>query len=131
MSDVDETFFTVIGCMDGRVQDPVAKFGREKFGAMFADTITEAGLVGLLQSSLSDEFVSNLKKKIIVSIGKHHSKGIIVHGHQDCAGNPVPDETHKEHVKKAAQFVRKLAPDTEIIPLFVVKKDGEWKALPL
>ncbi|KKQ35269.1 MAG: hypothetical protein US51_C0010G0002 [Microgenomates group bacterium GW2011_GWA2_37_6] len=131
MSDAGDTFFTAIGCMDGRVQDPVAEFGREKFDVRFADTITEAGLVGLFQSNLSDEFVSNLKKKIAVSIEKHHSKGIIIHGHQECAGNPIDDETHKEHVRKAARFIRNFAPDTEVIPVFVVKKDGEWKALPL
>lgn len=68
MSDISEAFFTSIGCMDGRIQKPVARFGRQKFGARFADTITEAGLAGLFQENLSDEFVSNLKKKINVSL---------------------------------------------------------------
>lgn len=67
----------------------------------------------------------------LLSLGKHHSKGIIAHGYQDCAENPVPDEEHKEHVRKAAQFVRNLAPDTEVIPVFVAKKEGNWKILPL
>ncbi len=43
MSMPGETFFTSIGCMDGRVQGPVAEFGREKFGGQFADAITEPG----------------------------------------------------------------------------------------
>ena len=33
MSKADETFFTSVGCMEGRVQEVVAQFGRRKFGA--------------------------------------------------------------------------------------------------
>lgn len=43
-----QAFFTSVGCMDGRSQRAVATWGREKFDAEYADTITEAGLVGLL-----------------------------------------------------------------------------------
>lgn len=131
MSDAGETFFTSIGCMDGRVQGSVAEFGRAKFGAKFADTITEAGLVGLLQNNLSDEFISNFKNKINVSFEKHHSKGVIIHGHQDCAGNPVDDEIHKQNILKAAEFVRSLVPNLEVIPVFVVRQDGVWQVTEL
>ncbi len=46
MSQTDETFFTVVGCMDGRVQSVMAQFGSKKFNADFPDTITDAGIVG-------------------------------------------------------------------------------------
>ena len=95
MSNIGETFFTVVGCMDGRVQTPVAKFGQEKFEARFPDTITEAGIVGLISKSPDTKFVKNLKLKLLVSLEKHHSKGIVVDGHRECAGNPVNDEQHK------------------------------------
>ena len=133
MSDAGETFFTSVGCMDGRVQKPVAEFGREKFGAEFADTITEAGLVGKLATDQIDQaLINSLKFKIAdVSVGKHRSKGIIVHGHQDCAGNPVNDELHKEQTKKAAEFVGSLAKDLPVIPVFVEKVDGKWKVFEL
>ena len=133
MSDAGETFFTSVGCMDGRVQEPVAKFGRQKLDARFADTITEAGLVGKLASENIDQgLIDSLKFKIAeVSGAKHHSKGVIVHGHQDCAGNPVDDETHKAQIKKAADFVRSIVQDIPVIPVFVVKENGEWKAVPL
>lgn len=131
MSDTNDTFFTAIGCMDGRVQDPIAKFGREKFGARYADTITEAGLVGQVANGTNSALVEAIKKKLLISIEKHHSKGVTVHGHQECAGNPVDDEKHREDVRKAAEFVRNLAPNTEVIPVFVVKENGEWKVEPL
>lgn len=132
MSDTGDTFFTSVGCMDGRVQDPIARFGREKFGAKFADTITEAGLVGKLTGDIDPDLEEGLKFKIVgVSIGKHYSKGIIVHGHQDCAGNPVPDEKHKEDILKTAEIIRSFVPEgIPVIPVFVVK-NKDWGVLNL
>ncbi len=109
MSQVGETFFTVIGCMDGRCQEVLAKYGREKFGAVYPDTITEAGIVGLLANNPSQEFLDDLKSKIQISLQKHHSKGILVHGHAECAGDPVDDATHKDHIRTAVEVIKTLA----------------------
>ena len=103
MSDLSETFFTSVGCMDGRVQEPVAGYGKKRYGVLYPDTITEAGLVGLLADNPSKELLDSIKKKVLISVEKHHSKGIVVHGHQDCAGNQVEDELHKEDVLAAAK----------------------------
>lgn len=128
MSDLSETFFTSVGCMDGRVQTPVAEYGKKKFAVLFADTVTEAGLVGLLANNPSPELLESIKKKILISIEKHHSKGILVHGHEECAGNPVEDNIHKENVLKATAVLGSMVSGVEIVPLFVVKKNGLWVA---
>jgi hypothetical protein len=116
-----DTFFTSIGCMDGRVQDVIANFGREKFGVEYADTITEAGIVGLLaKSPVSHELMEDLKFKVTdVSVGKHHSAGVIVHGHAECAGNPVTDEKQKEDIKKSVEVIRSLVNSIPVFGLFV------------
>ena len=127
MSGIGETFFTTVGCMDGRVQDPVATYGIEKFNALFGDTITEAGLVGLLANNPSQDLLESIKKKVLISVEKHHSKGIVVHGHQECAGNPVDDETHKQDVLKATEIIRSIVPSLEVIPVFVVRSGSDWE----
>lgn len=127
MSHVGETFFTSVGCMDGRVQEPVLVFGQGKFGVKYADTITEAGLVGLLaKDNVDPALLDAIKKKILISIEKHHSKGIIVHGHQECAGNPVEDDMHKKDVLKAVETIGALIQNnSQIIPIFVKRgKNG-------
>ena len=53
-----------------------------------AEIITEAGIVGILANNPSPEFLALLKSKLDISIDKHHSQGILVNGHQECAGNP-------------------------------------------
>jgi len=126
MSDLSETFFTSVGCMDGRVQEPIAEYGKKKYGVLFPDTITEAGLVGLLANNPSRELLESVKKKVLISVEKHHSKGIIVHGHQECAGNPVEDELHKENTLQAVRVIREMAPSLEVKPVFVVKENGSW-----
>lgn len=126
MSDLSETFFTSIGCMDGRVQKAVSEFGQSRFEALYPDTITEAGLVGLLSNNPSIELLEALKMKVLISVLKHHSKGILVHGHQECAGNPVDDQTHKGDVLKSTEVIKEMVPDLEVKPLFIIKVNNNW-----
>lgn len=114
-------FFTSIGCMDGRVQEPVAGFGRNKFGAQFPDTITEAGLDGLLANNPPKELLESIKKKILISVEKHQSQGIVIHGHQDCAGNPVSDEQHKQDIKKSVGVIKDMLGErnTQALGVFI------------
>lgn len=129
MSNGTDTFFTTVGCMDGRVQEPIAKLGRALFHAQYPDTITEAGIVGLLVKKPIDQpLLYGVKLKILgVSLGKHHSKGIIVHGHQECAGNPVSDAKQKQDIREAAELIVSLVPkDTNVVPVFVKRQGKSW-----
>lgn len=131
MSHVGETFFTVIGCMDGRCQEAVAAFGREKFGANYPDTITEAGIVGIIAQKPSAAFLKRLKDKIDVSLIKHKSHGIIVDGHAECAGDPVDDQSHCEHVRAAVKIVKSMvSPAIPVVGVFVKrskKHPSDWE----
>lgn len=128
MSQAGETFFTSVGCMDGRVVEPIINYGRQKFGVMFGDTITEAGLVGLLSKEFTDEkLLDSLKQKIQISLDKHLSKGIVIHGHQECAGNPVADDKHKDDVRKSVEIIRSvIGLHVPIVGVFVKRQDSSW-----
>lgn len=129
MSQSDETFFTIVGCMDGRVQEARAEFGKKKFDAMYADTITDAGIAGIIANNPPQDFVEHLKKEILISVDKHNSRGILVSGHQDCAGNPVSDDEHKEHIKKSAEFISTLIDNKiPVVSIFVVQDGDSWRA---
>lgn len=130
MSNIGETFFTSIGCMDGRVHQAITNFGQERYGVKYADTITEAGLVGqLIKPDVDPKLLEAVKNKILISISKHLSKGIIVHGHVECAGNPVEDNLHREQTKEAAKVVKNMvgAMDIEVLPVFVVRDGDGWR----
>ncbi len=133
MADASETFFTVIGCMDGRVQDVMAQYGRQKFGSKFPDTLTEAGIVKLLAGNPSDGFLENFKAKVLISIEKHHSTGILVGGHAECAGDPVDRTTAQEHIRKSVAFIKTLVPlSVPVLGVYVgrAKEDpARWQVL--
>ena len=126
MSHIGETFFTSVGCMDGRVQEPIAKFGQRKFGVLYADVITEAGLVGLLGAKkIKKSLLNSLRKKILISLEKHHSKGIVVYGHQECAGNAVDDEKHKEDIRKSVEIIKSLIGSSVPVAGVLVKRSSQ------
>lgn len=130
MSQAGETFFTTVGCMDGRVQEAVAKFGREKLGAFYPDTLTEAGLVGKLGKMEIDPALKEaIRFKLVdVSIGKHASKGVIVHGHAECAGNPVPDNLHQDDIRQSVLFIKSLVGSLPVIGVWVKRSEHGWLA---
>lgn len=136
MSHESETFFTAVICMDGRMQSPTTAFGQEKFNVQFADAITDAGIVGLLaKENIDPVFLEGIRFKVVdVSLGKHHSKGIVVGGHQECAGDPVDDQLQKEHIRKAAEVIQAMLPQDKqvpVIPVFVTRNQDSWVVQPL
>lgn len=127
MADRQETFVTIIGCMDGRVQQPLSEFARKKFDARYADTITEAGEVGILANILTDELRYDLRGKIDVSVQRHKSKGIVISGHQECTGHPVDDAKHIEDVRKSVSIIQDMAgPYISVVGVFVSHLGARW-----
>lgn len=129
MSNTNETFFTVVGCMDGRVQHVMEVLGQEKFNCDYPDTITEAGVVGVIANNPSQEFLDGLKFKLMVSVEKHHSKGILIDGHQECAGNPVDDAKHIDDIKKSVEVISRLIENkVPVTGVFVTRSSEGWQA---
>ncbi|HZJ18000.1 MAG TPA: carbonic anhydrase [Patescibacteria group bacterium] len=128
MSSLGETFFTSVGCMDGRVQAPIEEYGQKRYGVKYPDTITEAGIVGLLgQDNVDSSFLESVKKKVLISVEKHHSKGIIVHGHEECVGNPIENEKHKKETIKAVEKIKSfVSSELEVKAVFVERENNNW-----
>lgn len=123
----EETFFTRVGCTDGRVQIPIRIYGQKVTGAKYPDTISDPGAAGIIAGNPSKEFLNRLLNELNISLEKHHSKGVIVHGHQDCAGHPVDDETHKRDIKKSVEIVGKLIRNrVPVYGVFVKRGKDRW-----
>ncbi len=112
------TFGTVITCMDGRVQEPVAKWLKERLGLNFVDTITEPG-VDRLMAEGSREQRDGVRAKVLISTNAHGSRVVAVVGHADCAGNPVAKEKHLEQVRQAVATVHSWGLQVRILGLWV------------
>ncbi|OGH12520.1 MAG: hypothetical protein A2857_07005 [Candidatus Levybacteria bacterium RIFCSPHIGHO2_01_FULL_36_15] len=109
MSNRNETFCTHVGCMDGRVQEVVARYAKEKFCVQFVDTITEPGVDGLLAKADSEsDLYKSVKLKIEISTNNHHSCGIIVEGHEECAGNPSDRQQHLKDIRESVEKIKEM-----------------------
>ena len=121
-------FCTVINCMDGRVQMPVIRYLQNRFNVDYVDSITEAGPDLILSETKDTIAVKTILDRLEISIEKHHSVGIAIVGHHDCAGNPVPKEDHIKHIQKSVTLLRQQYENLEIIGLWV-GQDWEVKEI--
>lgn len=117
-------FYTVINCMDGRVQLPVIDYIKNRFEVEFVDSVTEAGPNRILAEGGDARAVEAILARVQISADKHHSAGIAVAGHHDCAGNPAPKDAQLRHLKAAVRFMQKHHPGLPVIGLWV---DETWR----
>ena len=101
----DGTFATAVNCIDGRVQEPVARWMRKRLGVDFVDAVTEAGPDGLFSHGRTAD-VESIRRRVTMSLTKHHSMAVAVVGHHDCAANPVAADTHRDQIRQAVNIVR-------------------------
>lgn len=110
-SSAQPSFATAINCMDGRVQYPVTLFTRRRFEVDYVDMVTAAGAV----ADIND----NLLHQVGISLKAHQSRGVVVAAHQGCAGNPVDEVSHRSQCLAAAEKVRLIYPDVEVVAVWV------------
>ncbi|MCF7823221.1 MAG: hypothetical protein K9N35_03525 [Candidatus Marinimicrobia bacterium] len=114
-------FATVINCMDGRVQDPVNSWMKDRTGADYIDVITEAGPDRIMGSTATASRL--ILQRILVSRDTHHSTELALVAHHDCAGNPVSKEKHLKQLHRSAKILETWDLGMHIMMLWV---DKHW-----
>ena len=117
-------FCTVINCMDGRVQEPVIKYMKERFQADYVDSITEPGPNGILAENTNQSIIDNILLRTDISVNKHKSDALAIIGHHDCAGNPVSKSRQIEQVRQSMKYMGEHFPTITIVGLWV---DENWQ----
>jgi len=117
-----KTFVTAINCMDGRTQEPIIKWAKEKFNADYIDAITEPGPDKILSEG-PENLINSIKNRVKISIEKHNSENIIIVSHHDCAGNPVDREKHLEQLKKSLMKIKSWGFNVNIVGVWI---DENW-----
>ena len=117
-------FCSVINCMDGRVQLPVIRYLQKRFNVDYVDSITEAGPNLILTETKKTSSTQAIFERLKISIENHHSIGVAIVGHHDCAGNQAPKNDQIVHLQKAIQSIRQQYDNIEVIGLWV---DKNWE----
>ncbi|MEA4825719.1 carbonic anhydrase [Clostridium sp. JNZ J1-5] len=123
-----EEFAAAISCIDGRAQQPVIDYMKNKYGIKYLDMITEPGPNKIVADQQDITVINSIKRKLDISIGVHGSKVIAVVGHYDCAGNPVGEEEHIRYIKSAVNNVKEWGLNVEVIGLWV---NHEWQVIEI
>jgi len=115
-------FGTAINCIDGRTQEPVIDFMKQKYGIDGVDMVTFPGVDGVLSSIGNFNTIALIRNAVSISVERHGSRIIAVVGHFDCAGNPGNREHHYAHIRKAVQQVSSWNFDAKIVGFYVNDK---------
>lgn len=121
---MDKTFVTAINCMDGRVQEPVIRYMKERFNADYVDMITEPSPVAIITSPMRDQRMASIRTRLDISVHHHGSRVVAIVAHHDCAGNAVPSTRQMEQVRESIKAVKLLHPEVEAFALWV---DENWE----
>jgi carbonic anhydrase len=113
----DGRFAAVITCMDGRIQTRTIDQVMTRFGVRYVDNITSTGAVQHLDGQVTATG-EGLLRSLTVSEQAHGTNQVALVAHAGCAGNPVPDDTQKEQLRRARAVVSERFPGMEIIALF-------------
>jgi len=112
-------FVTAINCMDGRTQLSIIEWLRKEYGATYVDMITEPGPNRILAENKDPIIVDSIKRRVEISVTKHHSKVIAIIGHHDCAGNPVTKEIQMSQIVNSIKRVQLWGFEVQVIGLWV------------
>ncbi|UCH63339.1 MAG: hypothetical protein JSU77_02470 [Fidelibacterota bacterium] len=117
-------FCTAINCMDGRVQLPVISYLEQRFNARYVDVISEPGSNLILAEQTDPNLVESILQRLAISVNHHHSQGIAIVGHHDCAGNTAGKAEQISHLRAAIAVLSEHYPEIEMIGLWV---DENWQ----
>ena len=115
-------FGTAINCIDGRTQEPVIDFMKQKYNIDGVDMVTFPGVDGVISNGENSDKIALIRNAVSISIEKHRSRIIAVVGHFDCAGNPGNREHHYADIQKAVNEVSSWSFHAQVVGFYVNDK---------
>ncbi|MBA3016257.1 MAG: hypothetical protein KKD63_08085 [Proteobacteria bacterium] len=112
-------FATAINCMDGRTQQSVIDYMKNRFGVDYVDMITEPGPIKALAENSNISTLESVKRRLDISVNGHGSKAVAIVCHHDCAGNPVDKDTQLKQLEVAVKNVASWGFAVEFVKLWI------------
>jgi carbonic anhydrase len=107
-------FATILTCIDGRVQHPLSAWTKNSVNVDYVDTITEPGPCSVVAAA-DDAELAAILAKVRISQDAHGSDVLVLAGHADCAGSPIPEEQQYEQLRAGAARLARHLPGTRVI----------------
>lgn len=116
-------FATAITCIDGRTQTPVGEWVKQNAHADFVDTVTWAGVDGVLTSGDAD-IAAHIRDAVEISVKAHGSAFVALAGHYECAAYSGDRERHLAAIRAAVDIVSGWNLGAKVVGLWV---NDQWQ----
>jgi hypothetical protein len=121
------TFGTVINCIDGRAQEPVAAWVRDNAQVDYVDTVTVPGADYALTHMAPDR-MAQMRDMVAVSVNAHGSQIIAIAGHFGCAAFDADRAGHEAAIRGAVSVVKGWGLPVRVVGLWV---NEQWQIEPV
>ncbi|MFN7149455.1 MAG: carbonic anhydrase [Microthrixaceae bacterium] len=111
-------FAAAVTCIDGRTHAALVDWMRHHLGVDYVDLVTQPGADGAL-SECPRTVCDGIRDQVAVSVTAHASRTIVVAGHDDCAGNPVPADVHRRQILDGVAEIRSWGMDVEVLGVWI------------
>jgi hypothetical protein len=111
-------FGALINCIDGRVQERVARWLKLNHQLDYIDTITEPGPDKQLADG-GTEIIAALRRKVEFAVTVHKPGLVALAGHHDCLANPVARQEHIDQIKRGVEIIRLWNLPVTVIGLWI------------
>ncbi len=116
-------FAAGVTCIDGRFQEPLTEWVRERFAVPYVDLVTSPGVAASLAAGdpvIVDEVVRELGPSLTV----HRAAGVVVAAHEGCAADPSDVATQEAGLHEAlATLGARLPADRPLVAVHL-RADG-------
>lgn len=116
-------FATAITCIDGRAQRPINEWVRQNAHADFVDTVTWAGVDGVLTTGDAD-ITAHIRDAVEISVQAHGSAFVALAGHFECAAFPGDRERHLAAIRAAVDIVSDWNLGVKVVGLWI---NDQWQ----
>lgn len=113
------TFGTVLNCIDGRVQDVVIDYLRQRWSVDHVDVITEPAPERVLAERTDSSTVARLRSAVLDSLDRQRYPRLALAAHSDCEPDPVSASVQRRRVEEAVNWLRNEFRRAEVLGLWV------------
>lgn len=119
-------FSALLTCIDGRALPTALDWVNATHDVDHVDVITAPGMDGALADGTGAG--EDALESLLVSMGAHGTRSVVVAGHDDCAGHPATSERRGSIIADAVARVAARHPELAVHGLHVHQHADGWAA---
>jgi hypothetical protein len=116
-------FAAGVTCIDGRFQEQLTRWVRDRFSVAYVDLVTSPGVAAALADG-DEVIVDEVVRELGPSLTAHDAAGVVIAAHEGCAADPSDVATQEAGLHDAlATLGERLSADRPLVAVHL-RADG-------